>query len=114
MNTSIIKCAKCGYENSKGSTECIKCGIIFEKYQKRRDIEFSALLRSFHNDSLEHIKFTFDNIILKYPDLFNNCGSFMLIAEQAIVALNSKQFDQSIKLFKDLKSEYPDYADEAY
>jgi hypothetical protein len=113
MNKNIKKCPRCGHENSQTSIECKKCGIIFEKYKKRRDIEFNEILRSFHNNTLEDIKSKFDKIVNKYPDLSNNCKKFMLIAEQAIVALNSKHFDQSIKLFRDLKSKYPGFSEEA-
>lgn len=107
-----MNCPKCGYENSQNSSECIKCGIVFEKYKQSRDIEFGAILKSFHNDSLEGIKSKFARLVNKYPDLSKDCRQFMLIAEQAVFALNSKQFNRSIDLFRDLKSKYPGYTDE--
>jgi len=113
MNTDAKKCPKCDYENPQHSIECIKCGIVFEKYKKSRDIEFGVILQSFHNDSLESIKSKFDKLVNKYPDLSNSCRQFMLIAEQAVFALNSKEFSRSIDLFRDLKLKYPGYTEEA-
>lgn len=37
-----MKCPKCGFEQSETNTECIKCGIIYEKYLKRQESAFHS------------------------------------------------------------------------
>ena len=36
-----MKCPQCDFEQADQNTECLRCGIIFEKYQKdpRRSVE---------------------------------------------------------------------------
>ncbi len=37
MFTNIMKCPKCNFEQLDKGAECIKCGIVFEKYRERRE-----------------------------------------------------------------------------
>jgi hypothetical protein len=52
----IIKCPKCGFERKLGDTECVKCGILYEKFetfQIKKQIEQKEIAKK---EAAEEIK----------------------------------------------------------
>lgn len=61
----FVTCPKCGFESDKNEKECVKCGIIFEKYKKhlKRKEEIEAIEKEKKEEWEDDIKEMADNIL---------------------------------------------------
>ncbi len=75
MNDKGYKCPKCGYSNKPDSSECLQCGIIFEKYiqnlGKKRE-QFEPLLQqaidALNDEKVENADRILKSLKTKYPE----------------------------------------------
>ncbi|CAK8710726.1 hypothetical protein GKODMF_01660 [Candidatus Electrothrix gigas] len=109
MSSAEYRCPKCNNRYSKEEIECSSCGIIFEKYIKKRDKDFANLLKSFRNVSFEDIRLELGKIVKQYPSLKSQSIKFLVTVQPAMESLALKEYKKSIRLFESVNIKYPNF-----
>jgi len=117
-----IVCPKCHTECEQNSEECIKCGLNFDKYNKRRNVLFKQAMNFFEKNQLDEARQKFDTVSSEYPEVASKANEYIerinkltkeSLYNNALDSYENNRLDDAKDKFQEISSKYDDLTDSA-
>lgn len=104
-----ITCPKCQHINdTENQTECLKCGIIYKRYQARLNKAFKQSIIAIGEKGLEHAREEFEKLAKAFPNIKAICISYVNAIELALREHSKANYETAQKIFTTLLEKQPD------